>query len=412
MKRIILTGATVVALALAFALGRFTAGPALPEGADIRPELAQLATTRAWLQLVEVIEAAGLQVLGQGDNAALDKQDAIERYLGLLTILSNTLRMPLNSDPTRPLMTTFDLIPPLSKIGGNSPDADYHGFPVDARYSYRIRGTRGQAPFFALQVQSREIDLVRMRPRMYLASVLPENALTYDKDGYFEVLVSKEKPAGYDGLWLGMDDNSFRVVIREYHHDRELEGEPELEVTFLGDVPAAQVRSDEQTSRLLQQAAFMSKFWFEAREWYPELMAPDAVNSFQVSEGGTDERSQDLALAADVQYMLGWWQLAPDESLLIEGQAPDSAYWNIQLTDRWLETADFRRRTVNLNNAQIRLDPDGRYRIVISARDTGAANWLDTGGRSEGLMAFRWAHARDVTAPSTRVVKTAAVTAP
>jgi hypothetical protein len=392
-----------------FAAGRFTARPEIPSDEEIRAELADLDTTKSWLQLVDVIETAGLQVLGQGENSALDKQDAVERYLGLLTILSNTMRMPLNNDPTRPVMTTFDLLPPLSKIGGNSPDADYHGFPVTSDYSYRIRGTRGKAPFFALQVQSREIDYVRMKPRMYLASVLSDKQLTYDDEGYFTVLVSKNKPQNYDGLWLGMDDNSFRVVIREYHHDRHAEGEPDLTVEFLGDAPKAVPLQDEEVSGLLKQATFMSKFWFEARDWYPDLREAEAINRFQVSEAGTDARSQDLALAADVQYMLGWWELAADESLVIEGKAPDSPYWNIQLTDRWLETADFRRRQVNLNNAAVRINQDGMYRIVVGSENPGVANWLDNGGRSEGLMAFRWAYARGVTPPSTKVVKTASL---
>ena len=266
-------------------------------------------------------------------------------------------------------------------------------------------GTRGKAPFFALQVQSQDLDVIKMQPRMYLASVLTEDQLIYDENGYFEVLVSKEKPADYEGLWMGMDEKSFRMVIREYHHDREAEGEPELSVEILDEIPPAQPLSDGTVARYLQQTAFLSKFWFEARDWYPELREPDVLNTFQTSAQGSDEHSQELALAADVQYMLGWWQLAPDEALVIEGVAPESPYWIVQLADRWLETADFRRRQVHLNNSQVEIDGQGNYRIVIAARDPGVTNWLDTGGRQEGLMAFRWAYAQNVNPPHTRVVK-------
>ncbi len=404
MKRIFLL-LLIAAVPLAFVAGRLTAPPAGLSGEDVRPELAALGSAKAWYALIDTLSAAGDAVLRQGDNAALDEQDAIERFMGLLTILSNTARMPLNSDPARPLMTNFDLSPALSKIGGNSPDADYHGFPVSFEYSYRLRGKRAGAPFFAIQVQSMELDLVRMQPEMYLASVLPDESLVYDEQGYFEVLVSAEKPAGYEGLWLAMDENSFRVVIREYHHNRALEGEPELSVEVLGEIPAAKPLGDDEVVRALRQVTFMSKFWFEARDWYPELREPAAINRFQTSERGTGQRSQDLALAADVQYMLGWWQLADDEALLVEGIAPDSPYWIIQLTDRWLETADFRRRQVALNNSQLQFNADGSYRVVISATDPGEPNWLDTGGRSEGLMSFRWAYASDVEPPRTQIIK-------
>ena len=60
------------------------------------------------------------------------------------------------------------MLPALSKIGGNSPDADYHSFPVSPEYSYRLRGTRGQAPFFNIQVQGIRFDPVKMRPSRFL----------------------------------------------------------------------------------------------------------------------------------------------------------------------------------------------------------------------------------------------------
>jgi len=36
------------------------------------------------------------------------------------------------------------------------------------------------------------------------------------------------------------------------------------------------------------------------------------------------------------------------------------------------------------------VDTDGSVRVVISARDVGAPNWLDTEGRDEVLATIRW----------------------
>ena len=36
-------------------------------------------------------------------------------------------------------------------------------------------------------------------------------------------------------------------------------------------------------------------------------------------------------------------------------------------------------------------DPDGMLRIVVSAKDPGVANWLDTAGYARGLIQGRWA---------------------
>ena len=123
---------------------------------------------------------------------------------------------------------------------------------------------------------------------------------------------------------------------------------------------------------------------------------------FAFDQGG--ESDDALALASDVQYMTGAWQLGPDEMLLIEGRPPEAPYWMIQIMDRWLDTADFRRRRVHLNDAQVELEADGSYRIAVSPRDPGLPNWLDTGGRREGYMAFRWVLATGVEPPTVRRV--------
>jgi hypothetical protein len=43
-------------------------------------------------------------------------------------------------------------------------------------------------------------------------------------------------------------------------------------------------------------------------------------------------------------------------------------------------------------------------RYVISARDPGVANWLDTGGQRSGLFTFRWFWPQSDPSYSTRVV--------
>ena len=378
---------TSVGAAFFYRLARMQAP--VPSG-NLRPELAALESATAWNQLVDIIRTAGVQALSEGDNGAISEQDAVERLHGLVTILATTMRMPLNNDPQYPVIVPSDLLPSLSKIGGNSPDADYHTFPVSPAYSYRLRGTRGKAPFFNIQVQGIKFDLATLRPGLALASSLSDADLVYDDDGFFEVLISAEKPSDLEGLWMAMDDDSFTVVIREYHHDREAEGEPELHVEVLGDLPPPLPMTDGEVAAGIQRAAFLSKFWFDARQWIPGLFEPSVVNTFPMAETDVDT-SEELGLNADVQYMVGAWRLGPDEALMVEGRAdPATPYWILQISDRWHETADFRRRTVHYNDHTIQLEPDGSFRAVISPEDPGVPNWLDTGGRTEGYMSFRW----------------------
>jgi len=361
----------------------------VPSG-ELRPELAALESAAAWNRLVDIIRVAGVQALSEGDNGAISEQDAVERLHGLVTILATTTRFPLNDDAQYPVILPSDLLPSLSKIGGNSPDADYHNFPISSEYSYRLRGTRGKAPFFNIQVQGIKFDPATLRPGLALASSLSDADLVYDEDGFFDILISAEKPADHQGLWMKMDEDSFTVNIREYHHDREAEGEPQLHVEVLGDLPPPAPLTDAEVAARIQRAAFLSKFWFDARQWIPGLFEPDAVNTFPTSETDADT-SEELGLNEDVQYRVGAWRLGPEQALVIEGRAdPSIPYWIVQIADRWHETADFRRRNVHYNDHTIQLEPDGSFRAVISPEDPGTPNWLDTGGRTEGYMSLRW----------------------
>ena len=41
-----------------------------------------------------------------------------------------------------------------------------------------------------------------------------------------------------------------------------------------------------------------------------------------------------------IHYVHGYWQLAPDEALVIDTEVPDCAIWNFQLDNYWMESMD------------------------------------------------------------------------
>ena len=82
-------------------------------------------------------------------------------------------------------------------------------------------------------------------------------------------------------------------------------------------------------------------------------------------------------------------------ALIIEVTPPDAKYWNFQLCDVWFVTTDYANRTSSLNDAQLRLDPDGRCHIVVAHEDPGVPNWLDTAGATEGCLQYRYILTRD-----------------
>ena len=99
----------------------------------------------------------------------------------------------------------------------------------------------------------------------------------------------------------------------------------------------------------------------------------------------------DAAGAVDIYYSSGTFDLGADEALVMEGILPECAFANVMLWNVHMQTLEYRHRRCSLNSAQIETgDDDGRYRIVISARDPGVPNWIDTGGHRHGTIFWRF----------------------
>lgn len=78
---------------------------------------------------------------------------------------------------------------------------------------------------------------------------------------------------------------------------------------------------------------------------------------------------------------------------------------SLSLGNPWLETINYGRHQSSLNGHQAAVDPDGVARFVLSARDPGVANWLDTAGYSNGAMLLRCVRTESAPVPASRVVK-------
>jgi hypothetical protein len=83
-------------------------------------------------------------------------------------------------------------------------------------------------------------------------------------------------------------------------------------------------------------------------------------------------------------------------------------YQAIQIGSRWYVSTDYEHHQTSLTRAQSQADPDGNLRYVISERNPGIANWLETTGHPQGVMMLRWQRvSRELTAddgPTVEVV--------
>jgi hypothetical protein len=79
------------------------------------------------------------------------------------------------------------------------------------------------------------------------------------------------------------------------------------------------------------------------------------------------------------------------------------------LTNDLYETTDWYNNESGLNDTQAKPDADGVLRIVVSGKDPGVVNWLDTAGYPSGVIQGRWANCDTQPIPSVQKVSLADV---
>ena len=113
---------------------------------------------------------------------------------------------------------------------------------------------------------------------------------------------------------------------------------------------------------------------------------------------------------SDARYAFLFWDLAPDEALVIETDVPRARYWGLQLaTLGWFEQVDPIHRITSINQHQARPSEDGRVRFVLAHADPGVPNWLDTAEHRDGLLTYRWFWPESDPTPTTRVIPLSAL---
>jgi hypothetical protein len=133
------------------------------------------------------------------------------------------------------------------------------------------------------------------------------------------------------------------------------------------------------------------------------VLANSGKNVFEL------EAFSDTGLANQL-YWACVYELAEDEALIVETELPEvRPYWNIQVNDPYFNAVEFVYRQTSLNGHTALVDADGQFRAVLAHGDPGVANWLDTGGFTEGTLFGRWMQCSSTPLPSARRVKLAEI---
>jgi hypothetical protein len=111
----------------------------------------------------------------------------------------------------------------------------------------------------------------------------------------------------------------------------------------------------------------------------------------------------------NICYFHGFWNLQPDQALIIETEIPECVYWNFQINNYWMESLDYRYFQISVNKQNARYNADGSVMLVVAAQDPGRGNYIDTAGHTNGTMLLRWVTASHHPQPRCRVVSLASL---
>ncbi len=144
-----------------------------------------------------------------------DEQQVLEGYKWMFSILQVALDVQVWADPANPRFV--EIVGPYKKWGGDNSDAYYQHAPVDPARTYRVSGKIGDAVYLSLTVYGGPRD--GHYSERIVKSFNDRDDLDIGPDGSFEFMMAKERPAGWDGPFLRLEDDAVVAITRDYLDD-------------------------------------------------------------------------------------------------------------------------------------------------------------------------------------------------
>lgn len=348
-----------------------TASPTLPGDAT--------ASVPGWQEFVESLRGLPDRMLAKLPEAQrTDPQIQQEVARRALEALASQTISAIGADGDAPEF--LPSIGQLLNVGQPNADTIYRSATLTPGGSYRISGTRGSVTLAVIaQVVPGVASNAGSRAQLNLAD------LKVDAEGRFDVLLSATRPAGYVGEWRELNPAATTLMMRLVSSDWKNEVEPTLSIERVDKAPGrprpAADLLEQRLRRLPGQVDFLALMFVNQFE---KLRQEGFVNKLKIL-------TLDFGALGGQFYYEGGYDLADDEALVIESAIPSKCdYRSLILTNEIYETTDWYNNHSSLNASQAAPDLDGKLRIVVSARDPGIRNWLDTAGYARGIVQGRW----------------------
>jgi hypothetical protein len=357
--------------------------------AKVSPSNGEIDAVQAWRDFTNGLEEAGVEFLNDYPQPqSIDRAEGL-RYM-LQQIQSAALETLIRQPGEIPLLRNGPTT--INKWGMDGADGKYMNVAIDSSGTYRFRGQLGTARLFAVQLATviREYEAF---------DEITGDQIEMDSNGIFEILISRERPKDWGGNWLELDPGATDLIVREYFRDWETERPGTYWLERLDEVPPTQPVTANETAALLAET--VDQFKHRVPQYEPRL---EKIRRFLVNKVVTRTGNDDNGTLAANAYGSGWFDVGPDEALVIEVDPPSARMWSVQLGNVWWESIDYLTHMTSYNDHQARPSSDGLYRFVIAQRDPGVPNWLDPAGHREGMLFFRFQQSESPATPKVELV--------
>lgn len=309
-------------------------------------------------------------------------------YMALMRAMVKSIESDIFQDADYPYFRILDF---WLREGGDNPDQRYAFSPVRGGENYRVWGKLGSAKRIEFQLYAGQPWDGTGRSVGYL----PFEDIHLAEDGSFVIEVSTEPR---DTNWLPMPADATTLFARHIYDDWNEAQPGEVHIDRVGyeGKQRPQLSTEELAVRFKGAAITFEK---SAKTW-PNFIAQRYVGSLDVNTLPDPIDTYSLGGAKGRWMANGYFELAPDEALLVTTRPTAAEYQAIQLTDMWFASLEYANQLSSLTSKQSLLSPDGAYYTVISASDPGHANWLNTGGLARGVILMRYDGVRGALAES------------
>ncbi len=303
-------------------------------------------------------------------------QELAEGYDYLAGSIRSSLQMAFGYDLKHPVL--LNPTHQYARQGLDNPDAVYFNAYLDAGGSYLVTGRRGTSVDLSFQIMD---GTYSADGAPGTSAAFDDRELEIDDEGNFE--------------WrFESDTKGATLIIREVFDDWNTEERGTIRIQRLDTVgvPRGPLTAERVAKRYGVAAKMLGgriKTWFAFPEWFTYKEPVNTLTTPKSTPGGLTSQFSSI----------GHYHLAEDEAMIVTVPACHVApYQAIQIGSRWYVSTDYEHHQTSLTRAQSVVDPDGLIRYVISERNPGVANWLETLGHPEGMMMLRWQHtARELT---------------